>query len=367
MGDGSRSKLAFLDEDDVRSVLTMETLVPAMEQALIDYSAGNVTQPPRQMLHVEQHSGFFAVMPAAGESVGVKLVTFYPDNGAQGIPTHQGVIMLFEPSTGTPLAVMDGRLITEMRTSAVSAAATRVLAKEDTKILAILGTGVQARTHVEAMRHVRDFDEIRVWGRNSGNAERFAEEIGARAMTAEDAVRDADVVVTATAAKEAVLAGAWLKPGAHVNAVGWNTNAGRELDDTVMQNLIIVESRESTGAESGNIRGAGTTIHAEIGEILSGKLAVDPDATTVFDSVGMAVEDVAAAKTGLGRLAAHALRQDGIQKSWRAPADGWVRTKWRSTASNSAMRFSLPAVRASSRSSTIMRFNFGTPSASCSR
>jgi thiomorpholine-carboxylate dehydrogenase len=295
MADARGGTPAFLDEDEVRALLRMEDLIPAMERALIDYSAGRTAQPDRQLLEVAPHGGYFAAMPAVGEAVGVKLVTFYPDNAARGIPTHMAMILLFRPETGEPLAVMDGRLITEMRTSAVSAAATKVLAAKDARVLAILGTGVQARTHIDALSHVRTFDEIRVWGRSEAKAQQFAAEFGARAMPADAAVRDADVIVTATAAKNAILLGEWLKPGAHVNAVGWNTNTGRELDDAAMENVVIVESREGTSNESGNIRGSGAVIHAEIGEILAGKMSVEPGATTIFDSVGMAAEDTAAA------------------------------------------------------------------------
>jgi ornithine cyclodeaminase/alanine dehydrogenase-like protein (mu-crystallin family) len=288
-------KLVFLDEADVRSVLGMDELIGAMETALIDYSAGRVVQPHRQILPVPGRGGFFAAMPAVGEGVGVKLVTFYPGNADRGIHTHQAVIVLFEPQTGTLLSVMDGRAITEMRTAAVSAVATKALASADAKILAVLGTGLQARIHVDALERVRSFEEIRIWGRSPQKAAALAEEVGGRATSAEAAVRGADVVVTATAAKEAILAGNWLKPGAHVNAVGWNTNTGRELDDSAMGNLVIVESREGTAAESGNIRGSGATVYAEIGEVLAGVKPVDPARTTIFDSVGMAIEDVAAA------------------------------------------------------------------------
>ena len=155
--------------------------------------------------------------------------------------------------------------------------------------------GFRARAHAEVLPHIHDFSEVRVWGRNDANAAAFAEKIGARAMSAEAAVRDADVVVCATSAKTPILRGAWLKSGAHVNAVGWNTKDGRELDDEAMGNVVIVESRRATPAESGNIRGSGATAEAEIGEILSGAKSIDRAVTTIFDSVGMAIEDVAAA------------------------------------------------------------------------
>src|SRR5947209_175742 len=155
-------------------------------------------------------------MPAYNGALGAKLVTFYPEN--KNVHTHHGLIVLFRPDTGEPLAVMDGRLITEMRTAAVSAAVTKYLASPDSRVLALLGSGVQAAAHLEALSQVRRFDEVRVWSRTPGHAQRFAREHGARAMDAESAVRGADVVVTATNAVEPILKGAWLKRGVHVNA-----------------------------------------------------------------------------------------------------------------------------------------------------
>jgi ornithine cyclodeaminase/alanine dehydrogenase-like protein (mu-crystallin family) len=200
----------FLDEEQVRQHLRMEKLIPAMEKALIDFSAGKVTQPVRSVITVDPPGGFFGMMPALAEGLGVKIVTFYPSNAQRGIPTHMATIFLVDPETGTPLAVMDGRLITEMRTAAVSAAATKLFASPDAKVLAILGSGVQARSHVEALRLVRQFEEVRVWSPTSKHAERFAEEIGAKSMSPESAVRGSDVFVTATSSQTTVLQGSWL-------------------------------------------------------------------------------------------------------------------------------------------------------------
>ena len=193
------------------------------------------------------------------------------------------------------MAVMDGRLITEMRTAAVSAVATKLCASPEAKVLAILGSGVQARSHVEALRLVRPFEEVRIWSRTPEHAERLADEIGAKATSAEDAVRDADVVVTATNAREPILKGAWLKPGCHVNAVGAPRPDWRELDDDVMANVIFVDSRESAMKESGDVILSKARIHAEIGEALAGRVSPRVNETTVFKSLGMAVEDIAAA------------------------------------------------------------------------
>lgn len=288
--------MLFLDEEQIRAVLRMEELIPAMETALVEFSAGRVAQPVREMLSVEPHGGYFGAMPAAGSvGVGAKLVTFFPGNAAQGLHTHAAIVLLFRPETGEPLAIMDGRLITEMRTAAVSAVATRAMAAKDARVLAVLGSGVQARSHVEALRLVRDFREIRVWSRTPDHAERFAAEIGAKAMDAEEAVRGADVVVTATSAREPILQGSWLQPGAHVNAVGWPGPKGRELDTDAMRNVVVVDSREAVLKESGDVLLSGADIHAELGEVLTGAKPVPPGVTTVFKSVGIAVEDVAAA------------------------------------------------------------------------
>jgi ornithine cyclodeaminase/alanine dehydrogenase-like protein (mu-crystallin family) len=289
--------LPFLDEHDVRKHLEWDALIAAMQKALIDFSAGRVQQPVRRLLSIERHGGFFGVMPAVSpDAMGAKLVTFYPGNAARGLPTHLAMILLFAPETGEALALLDGRLITEMRTAAVSAAATKALAAADASVLAILGSGVQARAHVAALGRVRAFEEIRVWSPTRAHAERFAEEIGGRVMAAEDAVRGADVVVTATATKAPILEGAWLKPGAHVNAIGWGGYTSRELDDAAMANVVVVESRQAALDQCGDVILSGAEIYAELGEILAAAKMAPTAQTTVFDSVGIAVEDLAAAR-----------------------------------------------------------------------
>src|SRR5437588_3567924 len=276
----------------------MADLIPAMEKALIDFSAGKVIQPVRSVIKVDvaAATGFLGLMPALTPSgLGLKAVTFYPSNAERGIPTHMATIFLVDPETGAPLAIMDGRLITEMRTAAVSAVATKLLARRDAKILAILGSGVQARSHFEALQFVRHFKKIRVWGPTREHAERFAREIGATAMSSEDAVRGADVVVTATNSKTPVLKGVWLKPGCHVNAVGACRPDWRELDDEAIRNVMFVDSREGALKESGDVILSGAEIYAELGEALSGKVPSRANETTILKSLGMAVEDIAAA------------------------------------------------------------------------
>ena len=196
--------MLYLDEEQVRALLQWDELIPAMENALAEFSLGRVVQPVRNMLTVEEGKRYLGIMPAvAHEAMGAKLVSFYPGNEGTGTPTHHAMILLFRPDTGEPLAVMDGRLITEMRTAAVSAAVTKYLAAPDAHVLALVGSGVQAHAHLQALSRVRHFDEIRVWSRTAAHAECFAEQHNAKAMAIADAVRGADVIVTATNALRA--------------------------------------------------------------------------------------------------------------------------------------------------------------------
>jgi ornithine cyclodeaminase/alanine dehydrogenase-like protein (mu-crystallin family) len=286
-----------LSEADVANVLKYEQLIPAMEKALSAFSAGRVIQPVRNMLTIEEGKRFLGIMPAVTEDgMGAKLVCFFPKNAGTKVPTHLAMIMLFEPATGQPLAFLDGRLITEMRTAAVSAAVTKYLARENSEVLALLGSGVQAHAHLQALRHVRQFKEVRVWSRTPDCAQRFAALHGAKAMDIEPAVRGADVIVTATNALEPFLKGEWLKRGAHVNAVGSPRPTWRELDDAAMHNTLIVDSREAVLKESGDVILSKAPIFAEAGEIFAGSKMPERSATTVFKSVGIAVEDIAAAR-----------------------------------------------------------------------
>lgn len=272
----------------------MRDLIPAVERALLDLSAGRAVQPLRTVIPVPDRGGYLGVMPAYASSLGAKLVTFFPEN--RDVPTHHAIVVLFRPETGEPLVIMDGRLITEMRTGAVSAAATKALARADASVLAILGSGVQARSHLEAMSLVRNLREVRVW--SPRRAKLFADEFGVRAAdSAEGAVRGADIVVAATTSKTPVLRGEWLSRGAHVNAVGASRPDWRELDDEVLSRArIFVESREAASRESGDVIAAGR-IDAEIGEVFAGEAPgrTSAEDITLFKSVGVAVEDLAAA------------------------------------------------------------------------
>ncbi len=292
--------MRYIGEEDVRGVLGYEALIPAVRQGLVDYSAGRVQQPLRTILRVgeggEEQKGWFAVMPVtAGGVMAVKTVTFFPGNAALRKPTHLAMIELLDGQTGEPLAVMDGRLITEMRTAAVSAVALDALGRSGVRSLGVLGAGVQARAHVESLRRVRpELGDVRIWSRTRRNAERLAEEVGARAAEIEEAAA-ADVVVTVTAAREPVLRGEWLRPDALVLAVGAVGGELRELDDRAMrESTVIAESRAGVERESGDVRLSGARVFAELGEILMGKVAA-PVGQVVFKSVGMAVEDLVGA------------------------------------------------------------------------
>jgi ornithine cyclodeaminase/alanine dehydrogenase-like protein (mu-crystallin family) len=304
--------MMVISEEQSERLLDLTELRNEMENALAELSAGRVTQPVRSVVRLAEQDGWFGLMPAVYRDViGAKLVTFFPRNAARSLHTHQAAIHLFKAETGEPLATLHGRTITALRTAAVSAIATKVLSGPDARVLAILGSGVQARSHFQALSLVRNFEAVRVWSRTPEHAQRFVEEIGTprngaqrtphapctRVLSAEDAVRGADVVVAVTSASEPVLRGAWLKDGAHVNAVGAVGPKAREIDDDAMrQALIVVESRESAMQESADIIQSGATIYAEIGELLTGIKPKPRDQTSIYKSLGVAVEDVAAAR-----------------------------------------------------------------------
>ena len=287
----------LLDEPRVRELLTLDALLPAMERALIDFSAGRARQPVRGIIPVPEHDGLFGYMPAVwGDIMGAKLVSVFHKNLARGLPSHLATIVIFRSSTGEPLAAMDGRLITELRTAAVSAVATRLLARPNAHVLAILGSGVQAHSHVRALRLVRTFDDVRVWSRSSNNAEQFAASVGGHATSAEDAVRGADVVVTVTGSPTPVLRGSWLSEHTMVNAVGAVGPTRRELDDDAMHGAVVVDSRAAAAVEAGDLLLAEAPVYAELGELLAHTKPLPVAGPIVFKSLGIAVEDLAAAQ-----------------------------------------------------------------------
>ena len=297
--------MIFFSEAEVRELLDLDELVDALAAAHRDLSAGEASMPPRIAALVQERQGLLGVMPAYLPSAGLacKLVTLFPQNVDRH--THQAVIAVFDPGNGTPLALMDGRYITATRTAAGSALATRLLARDDAEVLALIGTGVQARSHARALPRVRRFTEIRIAGRDRARAEALAEEIGpaARAVSShEEAIRGADVVAATTHSIEPVVRREWLAPGVHVNSVGLNPS-GREVDEqTVADALIVVESRESAlappPAGAPELVGVDPAdVHAELGELVAGtKLGRSSrDEITLYKSVGVAVQDVAAA------------------------------------------------------------------------
>lgn len=301
--------MRVLTEEDVSKLLSLEQLIPAVEEALIAFSRGEIQQPVRSIVPLPQHHGLWGLMPVVwGDVMGIKLVTLYEGNLTRGLPTHQASIQLFSAVTGEPLIVMDGRLITELRTAAVSAVATRLLTAPDVRSLAILGSGVQARSHLKALQLVRDFTDVRVWSRTAANAERFAVETGAQSLPLEKVIRGADVVISVANTETAVVRGEWLKSNAFVAAVGAVGLHRRELDDDAMQSsTVVVESRESAVKESGDIVSSGSAIYAELGELLASSRPLPPgNNRVIFKSLGIAATDLAAA-----RLVLQCLEREG--------------------------------------------------------
>lgn len=289
--------LPFFNEAQIAGVLEWLPLIDTVESALVSLSAGEVEQPVRQMVPVPGKDAIIAAMPAVGEAMAVKVVTLFHDNAGTDLPTHQAVIMVFDVENGTPLAVMDGRLITEMRTAAGSAAAARAFAVETPEVVTIMGSGVQAQAHAAALAAVRPVGELRLWSRTESTGRAAAEKIGALFVAdPESAVRDADIVATTTSATEPVLKGDWIKPGAFVSSVGWNGADGRELDETAMSNIVIVEDTATALDQAGNIRQSGCEIFAEAGQVYAGKKSVPSGQTVIYDSVGVAILDVSSAK-----------------------------------------------------------------------
>jgi ornithine cyclodeaminase len=299
----------------VRELLTMDTCVEAMAEALKTFARGDAVLPLRSMLWLPDRRGLLGLMPAYLGSpalLGLKVVSVMPGNHGTAYESHQGTVMLFEVEHGSPVAMMDASTITEIRTAAVSGVATRALARQDAGDLAILGSGVQARSHLDAMKAVRRLRRVRVWSRDAANARAFAERESRRhglrveaSPSAREAVAGADLICTTTAAKSPVLEGAWLAPGVHINAVGACFKDARELDTAAVAGArLFVDCRESALNEAGDVlipRGEGAIgddhIVGELGEVLLERVPGrrGPGERTLFKSLGIAVEDLAAA------------------------------------------------------------------------
>ncbi len=305
----------IINDEAVRRLLPMDECIAAMERAIAALACDNAVQPLRSLVWQPDRSGLLGMMPGwLGEpqTLGIKVVAIFPGNHGTELDAHQGVVLLFDTTDGRLLAVMDATEITGIRTAAVSAVATRHLATPDAGDLAILGSGTQAQTHLEAMLCVRKIARVRVWSRKPENAARFAAAESRRwartiepAPTAREAVRDADIICTTTSASAPVLEGAWIAPGAHVNAVGACLPKSRELDtEAVRQARLFVDRRESALNEAGDFlipRAEGAIdddhIVGELGDVVTGGVPgrVSPDDRTLFKSLGLAVEDLAAA------------------------------------------------------------------------
>ena len=307
--------MLLIGEKDVPSLLPMDACMEVMAAALTTLARGGAILPLRPLMRVPQKSGILGMMPAYlgdPDSMGVKIITVFNGNQGTDYDSHQGVVLLFEVEHGSIVAIIDASSVTAIRTAAVSGVATRLLAHEDASDLCIIGSGVQARTHLDAMRVARRIARVRVWSRSAENARRFARTESARCGidievmdTARHAVEGADIVCTTTAAREPVVDGPWLASGAHVNAVGSSTPTARELDSEAMRRArLFVDRRESALNEAGDFiipRNEGLFgdehIVAELGEVLTGAHVgrTSPEEVTVFKSLGLAVEDVAAA------------------------------------------------------------------------
>ena len=301
--------MLILTKAEVESLLDTDLLRAAMATALADLSAGKASMPTRIAAMVAERDGLLAAMPAylpSGGALTTKLVSLFPRNTDR--PTHQAVIVAFDAATGTPAALLDGEAITAARTAACSAVATELLARRDAKTLVIIGTGVQARAHLKAVTRVRPFQDVIITGRDVGKAALLTKEYGgSRADEIQTAMRVADVVCACTHSPEPVVKREWLKDGAHVNSVGYNT-AGREVDEgTVVDALVVVESRAAalaappSGSNDINwpIRDGKITkdhVHAELGELVSKARPgrANEKQLTLYKSVGVAVEDAAA-------------------------------------------------------------------------
>jgi ornithine cyclodeaminase len=320
----------LLAEKDVRAVLSMDDLITVMESAFDRFSAGSVGQPLRTVVNVASRHAFFGVMPAfidgTPPSLGAKLVSVYHSNPAQGLPSHLATIVLFDPDTGALSAVIDGRFITEARTAAASAAATKHLARPDARVLAVFGSGVQARSHIDALVRVRPIEEVRICGRDPGHIDALIAELSPRVRArlvrveaARDAALGADVIALVTASREPVLFRAWVTDGTHICAVGACRPDQREMDTSLVKDgRVFVDSRVGALAEAGDIvipikEGAIDASHiaGEIGDVCGGRMPGRRSRLeiTIFKSLGMAVEDVAAghlaferaSERGLGR------------------------------------------------------------------
>lgn len=311
----SKWNMLLLSETQVQDLIDIDELIATLEQAHVQYSTGKAVMPVRLVVPLPQVHGRITSMPGflnEDKALGMKVVTYFQDNPTYGLPAILATIMLFSVETGKMIAAMDGNYITAIRTACASAMATKALANPQTPVLGILGAGVQARAHIRALARVRKLETIKIYSPSNSSAAAVKQDLASQvhaaievAKSAEDAVRDADILVTVTTAKEPILKQEWLKPGAHINAVGSHRPDAREIDgQTMARAKIVVDSREAIMAECGDILLAikeevisAESIHGEIGEVLAGAKPrrQSIDEITLYKSVGIAIQDVATA------------------------------------------------------------------------
>jgi|SRR5687767_12362827 len=314
-------KILIVNQSEVRRLLPMDECIEVMAEALAALARGEAILPLRTILWLPDKVGALGTMPSylpGIDAMGLKVISVFPRNHGTKYDSHQGAVLLFEAKHGQLVALIDASAITAIRTAAVSGVATGLLARDNAKSLAILGSGVQARTHLAAVIHARSISDVRVWSRNAEHALRFAEGESLRhgiaiaaAKSVRAAVEGAEIICTTTAAREPILKGEWIAPGTHINAVGSSVPFTRELDTTAMKNACLyVDRRESTLNEAGDFliakrEGAIGDEHivGEIGEVLIGQIEgrQTPDEITLFKSLGLAVEDLAAANHVYGK------------------------------------------------------------------
>ncbi len=302
----------FINKEKIASLLPMDECITVMEKMFRSLSAGECTQPLRSLMWMPDKSGLLGMMPGFVEKlgvIGIKVISVFPGNHETGLPSHQGMVILFDSKHGTPLMIFDAAEITAIRTAAASAVATDCLARKNAETLAIIGSGEQAKRHIEALLLVRSISQIYCWSRNAGHAESLCQNISNRfnvafntSPSAREAVLNADIVCTVTSSREPLIRGEWIRPGTHINAVGYASVAGRELDTTtIVKSKLFTDCYESVFNEAGDFlipkkEGAVTNDHVkgEIGEVLLGrKMGRENDEEiTVFKSLGIAVEDI---------------------------------------------------------------------------
>jgi len=302
----------FVNKEKIASLLPMEECIGVMEKMFRSLAAGECLQPLRNIMRLPDGSGVLGMMPGHAATLGVmgiKVITVFHANSESGLPSHQGIVMLFDAKHGQPLMLFDALEITAIRTPAASAVATKLLSRENSSTLAIIGSGEQAKRHIEAILLVRNLKQINIWSRNEKNANHLVNELSGEynlnvhvKKTVQQAVQHADIICTVTASKEPVVMGDWIAPGTHINAVGSSIPFARELDTaTIVKSKLFTDRYESLFNEAGDFlipkkEGAVTDEHvkAEIGEVLSGtkKGRENDEEITVFKSLGIAAEDI---------------------------------------------------------------------------